>query len=84
MGIITIKLEFPPQQYEQLDAVAHARKVPVAEVVQAAVVEWLERQARLERARTLMRELGQGLGKGRSFHNVAREHDAHLYPRKHV
>ena len=84
MSVHAIELEFPPQQYEQLTAVAHARQVPVIEIVQAAVVEWLERQARLEHARTMMRELGQGLGKGPASHDVARKHDAYLYSRERV
>ena len=75
----TIELELPPQQYEQLTAVAQARQLPVAEVAQSAVTEWLERQAQLERARTLMRELGQGLGKGRPIHDAASHHDDYLY-----
>jgi Arc/MetJ-type ribon-helix-helix transcriptional regulator len=83
MGAI-IELKFPPQQYEQLNAVAHARQVTVAEVVQAAVVEWLERQVRLERAQALMRELSQGLGKGTPPHDVARQHDDYLYSRERV
>ncbi len=75
----TIELELPSQQYEQLTAVAQARQLPVAEVAQSAVTEWLERLAQLERARTLMRELGRGLGKGRPIHDAARHHDDYLY-----
>jgi acetolactate synthase small subunit len=44
-----IEVQLPPQQYEQLTAVAQARQLPVAEVAQAAVTEWLERQAQVVR-----------------------------------
>lgn len=84
MSVTAIELKFPPQQYEQLTAVARARQITVTEVVQAAVVEWLERQARFEHARTLMRELGQGLGEGSAPHDVARKHDDYLYSREHA
>lgn len=84
MSVVAIELKFLPEQFEQLTAVARAQQVPVAEVVQAAVMEWLEHQVRLEHARALMRELGQGLGKGNSPHDAARKHDDYLYPRKHV
>jgi hypothetical protein len=81
MNAIAVELKLLPQQYEQLATVARARQLPVEEVAQAAVAEWLDRQVRLERARTLMRKLGQGLGEGRSSHDVARDHDMYLYSR---
>ncbi len=56
-------------------------QLPVAELAQVALAEWLEEQARLEPARRLMRELGQGLGQGCGAHDIARNHDACLYPR---
>ena len=79
-----IEVQLPPQQYEQLTAVAQARQLPVAEVAQSAVTEWLERQAQLEHARTQMRELGRGLGKGRPIHDAARHHDDYLYTLEHA
>jgi hypothetical protein len=50
--------------------------------MQTAVAEWLARQAQMERARCLMRELGQGLASGAAGQPIAREHDAHLYSRQ--
>ena len=83
MNAVSVELRLPPQQYEQLTAVAQARQLPVAEVAQAVVTEWLEYQAQLERARALMRQLGQGLGQGRPVHDAARRHDDYLYTVEH-
>ena len=79
MDAISVELKLPPQQYEQLTMVAQARQLPVAEVAQAVVAEWLGHQAQLEHARAMMRELGQGLGQGRPMHDAARYHDDYLY-----
>ena len=79
MKTTIIELELPPEQYERLMDVAHMRQLPMEEVAQAALAEWLEEQARLEDARKLMHELGQGLGQGPAPHDVARQHDAYLY-----
>ncbi len=76
-----IKIELPPQQYEELAAVARDRSMSVEELVYEAVEEWMREQSKLERARALMRELGQGLGEGPSPHDAARQHDRHLYSR---
>jgi Arc/MetJ-type ribon-helix-helix transcriptional regulator len=84
MNEIAIELKLPSQHYQALTDVAQSRERSVAELVQSAVVEWLERQARLEHARALMRELGQGLSEGESPHDVARHHDAYLYARERV
>lgn len=84
MDAISVELKLPPQQYEQLTVVAQARRLPVAEVAQAVVAEWLEHQAQLEHARALMRELGRGLGQGRPIHDAARHHDDYLYTSEHA
>ena len=90
MNEIAIELKLPSQQYQALTDVAQSRERSVAELVQSAVVEWLERQARLEHGRALMRELdsssglGQGLGEEKSPHDIARHHDAYLYTRERV
>jgi len=76
---MAIALKLPPPQYDQLVTAAKARRISVDEMARTALIEWLERQARLERARLLMRELGQGLDAGPSPHDAARHHDAYLY-----
>ena len=73
-----IELELPPQEYEQLAAIARARRVSLADAAQSAVVDWLERQAQIERARKVLRELGEGLGRGPAPHDAARRHDEYL------
>ena len=83
MDTITVELELSSEQYGQLSAVAQARQRPEKEVATIALAEWLESQARLERARALMRELGRGLGEGSLvLHDIARNHDHYLYLRE--
>ena len=77
-----MELELTPQQLDQLAGVARLRQMPVAQIAQTAVSEWLEQQQSLEQARAAMRELGQGLGTGRNvLHDAADQHDADLYAR---
>ena len=83
MDTITVELELSPDQYSDLVAVAHARQRPEREIAAVALAEWLESQAKIEQARTLMRELGQGLGESTGKHrDVARNHDRYLYLRE--
>jgi hypothetical protein len=83
MDTITVELELSPDQYGDLVAVARARQRPEKEIAAVALAEWLESQAKLEQARTLMRELGRGLGKtSGKHHDVARNHDRYLYLRE--
>lgn len=75
---IVLQFELPVQQYEQLTKMAQRRQQQISEVAEQAMTEWLERQVRLEQARTRMRELGKGLGQGK-VRTTARNHDALLY-----
>ncbi len=81
MSTVEVKVRLPDSTYKQLDDLARQQRRTLDEVLQAAVSEWLEAQARLERARALMRELGQGLDGGPRARDVARRHDAYLYER---
>ncbi len=81
MSTVEVKVRLPDSTYKQLDDLARQQRRTLDEVLQAAVSEWLEAQARLERARALMRELGQGLDGGPRACDVARRHDAYLYER---
>ncbi len=81
MEAISIKLELSPLQFEELAALAQSQQHSVAEIAQVAISEWLDNQSRLNHARTLMRELGQGLDGGDVSRSVARDHDMHLYTR---
>ena len=64
---VVVQVELPVQQYEQLTQMAQRRRQQITEVAELAMTEWLARQARLEQARTRMRELGQGLGEGKTW-----------------
>lgn len=77
-----IRIELPAQQYEELAALARGRRISVEEIAYEAVEEWLRQQAKVERARALMRELGRGLGEGRPPHDAACRHDAYLCSRE--
>ena len=81
MSEIAIELKLESEQYEQLANVARAQQRSVAEVVQAALAEWLSHETDIERARRLMRELGHGLGQGPPGQSLARDHDEYLYNR---
>ena len=81
MSEVAIELKLAFEQYERLAALARAQQQSVSEITQAAVVEWLDRQTQMAHARQLMRELGRGLAEGAAGQPIAREHDAHLYPK---
>jgi prevent-host-death family protein len=79
---LAMGLGLEPEQVEQLATVAQAQQRSALEVVQAALAGWLAQETDIERARRLMRELGEGLGQGPSGQSVARDHDAYLYTRE--
>lgn len=81
MTTVALNLDLPPQEYQRLVDAARARQRPVAEVVQTALSEWLAGEERLQQARAVMREFGQGLGTGSVARDVARRHDDYLYSR---
>jgi len=82
MSTVLVKLQLSSQQYEQLENEAQAHKLSVTDIALIALEDWLKRQARLDRARQLMRELGHGIGESSAPYHVAREHDAYLYTRE--
>jgi len=82
MSTVLVELQLSSQQYEQLENEAQAHKLSITDIALIALKDWLKRQARLDRARQLMRELGHGIGESSVSYNVAREHDAYLYTRE--
>lgn len=44
MTTMTVEVTLSPEQASQLDEVARTRHLPVAEAIQLAVAEWLEKQ----------------------------------------
>lgn len=81
METTSLTLRLTGHNYERLLEIAHKRQIDVTQLAEAALGEWLERQFRLAQARTLMREFGNGLGKGESG-DTARQHDKYLYAGK--
>lgn len=75
MSEIAVELELASEQYEQLVAIARAQQRSVPEMTRMAFTEWLERQNKMQHARHLMRELGQGLAQGTEGRAMAENHD---------
>jgi hypothetical protein len=75
----TIEIKMPVEKYSQLAEVAAQRQLVMAEILELALTEWLERETRLHKAREIMRELGEGLEEGQAPHDTARNHDVYLY-----
>ena len=84
MSDVAIELKLESEQYERLAALAQVQQRSVSEMMQTAVIEWLERQVQMAHARDLMRKLGQGLAGGADGRSIARDHDAHLYSRDRI
>lgn len=84
MSEIAVQLKLDSEQYHKLAAAARTRQQTIDQVTQTAVAEWLDRQAQIERARDLMRELGQGLAQGPAGQPTARSHDDSLYAQARV
>jgi predicted transcriptional regulator len=79
METIAVQIELIPQQFEQVQRLARTRRLSPTAVLELAIEEWLNSQAKLEGARFMMRELGQGLGQSTKSNNIAEDHDSHLY-----
>ena len=62
-----------------LNALARARQIDVAELLAAAITEWLEKQLTRQRAWQTLQNLSQGIEGGEPDNTVAREHDQYLY-----
>ena len=79
MATVLVEVELGSQHYGKLERAARARHLSAEELARNAVVEWLERQEKLELARSLMHTLRKGLGKGNDVRDVARDHDTYVY-----
>lgn len=62
-----------------LAEVARARKSEIDEVLEAIVIEWLEREIKLRRARQVLAQFSMGIGRSQPRHDAARQHDSYLY-----
>src|SRR5574341_1732454 len=79
METATLQINIPTEKYSQLAEIAALRQLVMADVLELAITEWLEREIRLQKARQVMRELGEGLDEGQAPHDAARNHDVYLY-----
>jgi hypothetical protein len=81
MTTVALNLDLPPQEYQRLLDAARVRQLPIVDVVQVALTDWLANEERLQEARAVMREFSQGLGAGSVIHDAASRHDDYLYSR---
>ena len=91
MATNVVEVTLSAQQYEQLVTLARANHLPLEVITSELVGEGIARRSvaitsgttdlsaqQLQRARSLMRALGCGLGAGET-RSTARNHDAYLY-----
>ncbi len=79
MTAIPLELKLTEEKLNLLREVAHARQTEISQVLEAIVLEWLERELKLRRARQTLKQFSKGIGNSQSPHDAARQHDAHLY-----
>jgi hypothetical protein len=79
METATLQINLPAEKYSRLAELAAHRQLVVADILDLAITEWLERETRLQKARQIMRELGEGVDDGQAPHDAARNHDVYLY-----
>jgi hypothetical protein len=79
MVAIPLELRLSEDKLNLLSDIARARQTEIKEVLEAVVLEWLEKEIRLQRARERFRQFSQGIAQGQPPHLSAREHDTHLY-----
>ncbi len=79
METTTVQLKIPTAQYKLVEEIASQSRKMIDEILAAFLSERIEREARLQEARQLMRQLGKGLGDGKPPHDAADNHDVYLY-----
>ncbi len=79
MTTVPLKLKLSDDKMKLLAEVAHTRKSEIGEVLEAIVIEWLDREAKLRRARQVLARFSMGIGKSQPPHDAARQHDRYLY-----
>ncbi len=72
---ISIELKLPDDMVKLLAEVARARHVEMSDVLQKIVIEWLERETKLRRARKTLAQFSKGIGSSQPPHNAAQQHD---------
>ncbi len=79
MTAVPFELKLPDDKMKLLAEVALSRRADMGDVLQMIVVEWLEREAKLRRARKTLAQFSKGIGSSQPPHDTARQHDAYLY-----
>ncbi len=79
MATIPLELKLPEEKLDLLKEVAHARQIEIGAVLEVIILEWVEREIKLRRARQTFKQFSKGIGQSQPPHNTARQHDAHLY-----
>ena len=79
MTVVPLTLKLSDDKLQLLADVARARQSNIDSVLEAIVLEWLEREARLRRARQTLVQFSRGIGSSQPPHDAARRHDAYLY-----
>ncbi len=85
MSTIAVQLELPETVYQELQKKAEETKKPVPQIIGEAVLEYLEREAKLEQGRALLRALPHQIAEMAKDLNMpsdlAENHDEYLYRR---
>ncbi|HLB46259.1 MAG TPA: hypothetical protein VJL59_04450 [Anaerolineales bacterium] len=79
MTVVPLTLKLSDDKLQLLADVARARQSNIDSVLEAIVLEWLEREARLRRARQTLVQFSLGIGNSQPPYDAARRHDAYLY-----
>jgi len=79
METATLQIKMPADKYSRLAELAAQRQLVMADILELALTEWLEREMRLHNAKQIMYQLGEGLDEGQAPHDAARNHDVYLY-----
>lgn len=79
MTAIPLELKLPDDKAKLLAEVAVARQSEIGTVLEMIINEWLEREAKLRRARQTLTQFSKGIGQSSSPHNAAQQHDVYLY-----
>ena len=79
MKTSSLQINLPTEKYSRLAELAAHRQLIMADLLELAITEWLERETRLQKARQIMLELGEGFEEGQAPHDAARNHDVYLY-----
>jgi len=82
MEAMTVQIRIPTNQYSLLEELATQRQMLASDALKLALAEWLERETRLQKAREIMQQLGDGLGEGQPPHDAAQNHDVYLYGKR--